>query len=516
MDERVYWIWLAEVFGQGSPWAALLIRRFGTARSVYEGAADALEPDAEISAETVSMIREKLRNRSLDRAEDIAARCDNRGIRILTCDSPAYPAALKTLRDMPLLLYVLGELPSLTDRLTAAVVGTRKMSDYGRRVAYSLGAGLAFGGAVVVSGMALGADSMALTGALDAGGAVVAVLGCGVDIVYPQEHGEIYRRILENGAVVSEYPPGSPPVGGHFPVRNRIMSGLSDGTVVVEAGRGSGALITARLALEQGRRLFAVPGRVGDEGAEGTNDLIREGALPVVHPEDVLSEFAHIYKTVNIPLAHTRLRNLNFEELSLTAMQRTRIGARGTDHTKTSGAPGIRARDFRDSPKRRADEKFRRAMSGKNGEAAEGPVTAPERGEGTAAGREERRSRGRIGTRSADGGKTPPPERVPEPAAAPKENDFGKSEKQTVNSAPNFVPARKTELDLLDESELKVYNKMKPNVPTLPDELVDAETPIGAVLSALTVLELTGAVESGSGGYFMRVVPEDIMLSENS
>ena len=499
MDERVYWIWLAELFGQGSPWAALLIRRFGTARAVYEGAAEALEPDAEIKAETISMILDKLKNRSLDRAEDIAARCDNRGIRILTCDSPAYPAALKTLRDMPLLLYMLGGLPSLTDHLTAAVVGTRKMSDYGRRVAYSLGAGLAFGGAVVVSGMALGADSMALTGALDAGGAVVAVLGCGVDIVYPQEHGEIYRRILENGAVVSEYPPGAPPVGSHFPIRNRIMSGLSDAAVVVEAGRGSGALITARLALEQGRRLFAVPGRVGDEGAEGTNDLIREGALPVVHPEDILAEFAHIYKTVNIPLAHTRMRSLNFEELSLMAMQRTRIGARGTDHTKTSGAPGIRARDFRDSPKRRADEKFRQA----NRAGQAGAVGLVPSGE------------------TKDAGKTVPPERVPEPAVrpvspAPKENDFGKSEKQTVNSAPNFVPARKTELDLLDESELKVYNKMKPNVPTLPDELVDAQTPIGAVLSALTVLELTGAVESGSGGYFMRVVPEDIMLSENS
>ena len=428
MDERVYWIWLAELLGQGSPWAALLIRRFGTARAVYEGAADALEPDAEIKAETISMILDKLKNRAadrcLERAEDIAARCDNRGIRILTCDSPAYPAALRTLRDMPLLLYMLGGMPSLTDHLTAAVVGTRKMSDYGRRVAYSLGAGLAFGGAVVVSGMALGADSMAMTGALDAGGAVVAVLGCGVDIVYPREHGEIYRRILENGAVVSEYPPGAPPVGSHFPVRNRIMSGLSDAAVVVEAGRGSGALITARLALEQGRRLFAVPGRVGDEGAEGTNDLIREGALPVVHPEDVLAEFAHIYKTVNIPLAHTRMRNLNFEELSLTAMQRTRIGARGTDHTKTSGAPGIRARDFRDSPKRRADEKFRRANS--VGQALSGSQAAS--GE------------------TEDAGKTAPPERVPEPAVrpaahTPKENDYDKSEKQTVNSAPNFVPA---------------------------------------------------------------------------
>ena len=443
MDERVYWIWLAETLGQGSPWAVFLIRRYGSAKAVFEGAADALEPDAEVKDETVSMIREKLQRRSLTRAEEIAARCDNRGIRILTCDSPAYPAALRTLRDMPLVLYVLGELPVMTDRLTAAVVGTRKMTDYGRRVAYSLGAGLAFGGAVVVSGMALGADSMALTGALDAGGTVAAVLGCGVDIVYPQEHGEIYHRILESGAVLSEYPPGSPPVGSHFPVRNRIMSGLSDAAVVVEAGRGSGALITARLALEQGRRLFAVPGRVGDEGAEGTNDLIREGALPVIHPEDRLSEFAHIYKTVTLPLAHTRLRNLNFEELSLIAMQRTRIGARGTDQAKNAGSPGVRARDFRDSPQRRADEKFRRAASGRTAE-----ETPENRGNAAVPGSPAEKRR-------ADRNEPVPPPKTAVPAPQ-KENDFGNAEKQTVNSAPNFVPARKTELDLLDESELKV------------------------------------------------------------
>ena len=505
MDERAYWIWLAEAFGQGSPLAALLVRRFGSARAVFEGAADELEPDAEVRSETAASIRETVRKKSLTRAEDIAARCDNRGIRILTCDSPAYPDALRTLRDMPMVLYVLGEMPDVTDRLSTAVVGTRKMTDYGRRIAYALGAGLAFGGAAVVSGMALGADSMALAGALDAGGPVLAVLGCGVDIVYPSEHGELYHRILENGAVLSEYPPGSPPVGSHFPVRNRIMSGLSDAAVVVEAGRGSGALITARLALEQGRRLFAVPGRVGDEGAEGTNDLIREGALPVMRPEDVLSEFAHIYKSVNLPLAHTRLRNLNFEELSREAMERTGIGVRDGARGKPSGSPGARARDFRDTPRRRADEKFRRASEeGRHEVRSDLKAPAPEKESPVPREDEPKKT-------AAPKGPT-----APVSAPAPKENDFGKREKQTVNSAKNFVPAQKTELDLLDESELKVYNKMKPSVPTLPDELVDADTPIGAVLSALTVLELTGAVESGSGGYFMRVAPDDIMLSENS
>lgn len=516
MDERLYWIWLAEALGQGSVWASLLVRKYGGAKAVYEGGPDLPEADGEISENIASMLRGRLKNRSLTRAEDIAARCDSRGIVILTCDSPAYPGTLRTLRDMPLVLYVLGQIPSLADRLAAAVVGTRKMTDYGRRIAYSLGAGLTFGGAVVVSGMALGADSMALTGALDAGGSVLAVLGCGVDIVYPPEHKEIYHRILEGGAVLSEYPPGSPPVGSHFPVRNRIMSGLCDAAVIVEAGRGSGALITAKLALEQGRRLFAVPGRIGDEGAEGTNDLIREGALPVIHPEDILSEFAHIYKSVNLPLAHARMRDLNFEELSLVAMQRTRIGTKGGERRLTSGAPGVRSRDIRETAKTRADEKFFRAVSSDRGPEAD-PEQIPEKK--TAPRRTADPPKPVEKPRIVP--KADPPKPVTASSASPaaptqKANDLGRSEKQTVNSAKNFVPAQKTDLDLLDESELKVYNKMKPNVPTLPDELVDASTPIGAVLSALTVLEMTGAVESGSGGYFMRVEPDDIMLSENS
>lgn len=500
MDERLYWIWLAETLGQGSPWAPLLVRRYGGAKAVYEGAADDMEPDGEIGKEAAAAIHERLRRRSLERAGEIAARCDNRGIRILTPDGEGYPGILTTLRDMPLVLYVLGEIPGIRDRLAAAIVGTRKMTDYGRRVAYSLGAGLAFGGATVVSGMALGADSMALVGALDAGGSVIAVLGSGVDIVYPQEHREIYQRILSSGAVISEYPPGSPPVGSHFPVRNRIMSGLSDATVVVEAGRGSGALITAKLALAQGRKLFAVPGRIGDEGAEGTNDLIREGALPAVHPEDVLAEFEFLYKSVNLPLAHSRMRNLDFERLSLEAMQRTRIGTQGTGGPRTSGSPGTRAKDVRERAADKADEKFRQAVGEREREKA---------GEEKPA-RPVRQKKPKEPEAKAE------PVGSPVEAAPKKENSFGKSEKQTVNSAEKVIPARKTELELLDESEWKVYNKMKPSVPTLPDELVDAETPIGSVLSALTVLELAGAVESGSGGYFMRVAPDDIMASENS
>ncbi|MBR5366283.1 MAG: DNA-processing protein DprA [Clostridia bacterium] len=486
-DERVYWIWLAEALGQGSMYAAPLIKQFGSPRALYEAGPDAVTPDTALKPEAVTAIRTKIRRASLTVAEDILSRCDYRGITVLTPADSAYPDPLKSLRDLPLVLYVLGNLPDFGTRMRTAVVGTRKMSDYGRRIAYSLGAGLAYGGAVVVSGMALGSDSMALIGALDAGGDVIAVLGSGVDVIYPREHTEIYHKILARGAVVSEYPPGTPPLGSHFPVRNRIMSGLSDAAVVVEADSGSGALITAKRALEQGRKLFAVPGKVGDPGAEGTNDLIRDGALPAIQAEDVLSEFEFIYKSIDVDRAHRQLRSLDFDKLSLAAMQRTRIGTQGAP---VKNSVGSRAREIKQDARAAADEKYRAA-----------------------------RSRTPVPPIPEEPAKREEPA-IPEPIPArenaeAKANDFAQTLKQTVNSPEKVIPAKKTELDTLDVPERKVYNKMKPNVPTLPDELVDDECDIGTIMSALTVLEMAGAVESGSGGYFMRVTPDDIMQSEN-
>ena len=501
-DERVYWIWLAEALGQGSMYAAPLIRQFGSPRALYEAGPDAVVSDAELRPEAVTAIRQKLRRSSLERAADILSRSEYRGISVLTPADPGYPDPLRTLRDLPLVLYVLGTLPDFGTRMRTAVVGTRKMSDYGRRIAYSLGAGLAFGGAVVVSGMALGADSMALIGALDAGGEVTAVLGSGVDVIYPREHTEIYHKILAHGSVVSEYPPGTPPVGSHFPVRNRIMSGLSDAAVVVEADSKSGALITAKRALEQGRKLFAVPGKVGDPGAEGTNDLIRDGALPAIQAEDILAEFEFIYKTVSVDRAHRALHGLDFDKLSMTAMQRTRIGAQGKSERQTPSV-GERAKDIRHDARAEADEKFRSARTNaREGRKAEVPVRPTESA---------RPAEPREETRPALRPEIP----VREEKTVQKANDFAQTLKQTVNSPENVIPAQKTELDTLDEAERKVYNKMKPNVPTLPDELVDEGCDIGTVMGALTVLEVAGAVESGSGGYFMRVAPDDIMQSEN-
>ncbi len=468
-EGSVYSVWLSEALGQGSPIASKIVENF-SAKEVYEGCLDGAEASLLFSEDEIKRIRKSLKRRTLSHAEEILALCEKLGISVVTSESAEYPSPLRTLRDMPVVLYVRGKLPDCNSNMLTTVVGTRSMTDYGRSIAYSLGTGLAFGGSIVVSGMALGADSMALIGALEHGGTTIAVLGSGVDVIYPREHKEIYNRILSKGAVISEYPPGTPPTGSHFPVRNRIMSGISDATVVVEADAKSGALITARNAVKQGRKLFAVPGKIGESGAEGTNALICDGAIPVVTAEDVLVEFEFMYKDqISVAHAHSKLHGLDMNELSRDAMYRARIGSGlHRENYIGSGSYGGRLR------------------STVNVKSPHGNPSASD-------------------TTKHEKAKT---EEI-------KENIYQKSEKQTVNSDKKVIEANKIELDLLDESEIKVYNKMKPNVPMLPDELVSEGTTVSEIMSALTVLEMSGAVESGGGGYFMRVSEDDIAESPN-
>lgn len=498
-DSRLYWIWLAESLGQGSTVAASLINRFKAADKIYDGAVDQMEPDEEFTEEKLGKIRAKLCNRSLARAEEIVKRCEKCGANIITYASPDYPKTLKTIRNFPLVLYARGKMPDCDNNMLTAIVGTRTMTDYGRRIAYTLGTGLAYGGAVVVSGMALGADSMALLGALEANGKTITVLGSGVDVIYPKEHTEIYYKLMNNGAVISEYPPGTPPIGSHFPVRNRIMSGLSDATVIVEGNQTSGAMITANYALQQGKKLFAVPGKVGESGAEGPNLLIQDGALPCICPEDILSEFEFIYnKTLNLQGARVKMRRLDFETLSKEAMERMRIGTRGgAGNYYGKGTYGGRIRDNNAAKAAYAADNNVTLLDKSSSNVAEKPKKIASKptnklnDNGSAV-------NNNIGTNKVN-----------------KRENNQISAKKVEKSEEKMIFARKIELDMLDDSEIKIYNKMKPNVPTLPDSLVDSSTPISEIMSALTILEIAGAVESGGGGYFMRVSEEDIMQISN-
>lgn len=226
-----------------------------------------------------------------DEAEKEIVKADRAGVKIVPFTDSNYPARLRMISDPPPLLYLKGEIRQ-EDEKAVAIVGSRSTSDYGRRVARDLCRGLASFGFTVVSGMARGIDGTAHETALNAGGRTLAVLGSGVDCVYPAEHDKLYQRISENGAVISEFPMGTRPLAFNFPARNRLISGLSLGVVVVEATEKSGSLITAGLALEQGREIFAVPGEVGSSRSRGAHRLIRQGAKLVETVDDIIEEIA--------------------------------------------------------------------------------------------------------------------------------------------------------------------------------------------------------------------------------
>ena len=288
VSQRLIWLWLATRPQVSARTVARLLREFGTAEHLYAADREALA----FAPGLLASQRDALADKDVRDAERIAAACDAHGIAVLTLADTAYPDLLRQIDDPPIVLYVRGTLPDL-DRIPAlAVVGTRSASLYGRTVAQNMGRALAAAGFVIVTGMALGVDGEAAAGALQAAGKVVAVFGCGVDICYPPQNRLLMEDILASGAVISEYPPGTEPRGAHFPVRNRIMSGLSHAALVVEAGRRSGALITARAALDQNRDVFAVPGNIDVPGSEGANLLLAlHEAQPLLSPLDLVREY---------------------------------------------------------------------------------------------------------------------------------------------------------------------------------------------------------------------------------
>ena len=287
MSALKYWLWLSNLRGLGNQTRLFLLRRFSSPEEIYYADEEELLFTEGIRREDADILADK----RLDTAEKILADCTRLDIRILTIQDAEYPGRLKNIYDPPILLYVKGRLPAFDEEAAIAVVGTRDCSPYGVACARKLGHGLATGGAVVVSGLAKGVDAEASRAALRAGGFVVGVLGNGVDVVYPYSSRSLYEDIAAAGALISEYPPGTEPVGRHFPVRNRIISGLCVATLVVEAPEKSGALITAETALEQGRDVFAVPGPIDAPGSVGCNRLIRDGAGLVAEASDILREY---------------------------------------------------------------------------------------------------------------------------------------------------------------------------------------------------------------------------------
>ncbi len=291
MDSVLYYIWLSLRLGAGSEAPSFLLSHFSSAKEIYEADEAALE---KVLPGRHGMIA-TLCDKDLDTAKKVLEYCQRANVGIITLDSAIYPERLRSIHAKPIVLYYKGSMPNIDEHVLISCVGTRKCSDKGMRLAYKLGADLADAGTIVVSGMALGVDSMCARGALSVKGHTIAVLGCGIDRVYPQENKELMKAIIENGTVITEYAPGMVPNGKHFPVRNRIISGLSLGTVVVEAGKGSGALITAEHARKQGRDVFAFPGDVDNQFCAGTNELISDGAKMVRCAADILVEYEGLW-----------------------------------------------------------------------------------------------------------------------------------------------------------------------------------------------------------------------------
>ena len=236
-----------------------------------------------------------LQDKNLLPAERVLGDCARERIQIMTIRDGAYPARLKNISDPPLVLYWKGKLPDLDNRPVIGVVGTRKASVYGMTAAKRMGYQIGKCGGTVVSGAAYGIDGMAMQGALSAGAFVVGVLGCGADEIYPKSNKALFADLERFGCLISEFVPGTPPYKWNFPKRNRIISGLSDGVLVVEAPEQSGALITARQAAEQGRDVFVVPGNIDVPSCAGSNALLRDGAIMAASGWDVISEYAHLY-----------------------------------------------------------------------------------------------------------------------------------------------------------------------------------------------------------------------------
>lgn len=448
MSNALKWIWLSEKCGQGSSEALTLVEKFASIDEIYDADYDKYS-EFGISEH----LSEKLCNKDLDYAKKIINYCQSAGVGLLTYDGYDYPASLRSLKNPPVVLYYAGTLPNFNRSLCISIVGTRKMSEYGMRAAYKIAYEVASAGAIVVSGMALGIDGIASCAAIAAKGKTIAVLGCGIDVVYPKEHEKLESIIKQNGAVITEYPPSTEPRGSNFPMRNRIISGLSQGTVVVDADKGSGSLITAKNAILQGKDIYAVPANIDADNSSGTNMLIRDGAQAVMSGNDIIRNYMFIYR----------------DRLDVQRM----INAEA--HSDFDGnvvkSMGVAVRVY--------------------------TPTAQKKG-------------GFESLHKAEGRKRSPFARKEvKPAESAKVNNEDKSDQIKHHEAPpspqkNGGDDSAKVLEKLTEKQRRVFDEMPLDRAVTVDYLTKTGFTLGEVISALTVLEIKGLVSSLPGALYIR------------
>lgn len=319
-SETVDWIALNLVRGIGPRTAYQLIRHYHSPAAALSAPAHEL-----LSLGVRSESIEELHSSEvLSRADAEIERAEALGAAVITLDSPQYPPLLREIPDPPIVLYCKGQLASALSRPVIAIVGSRRCSTYGSNSAAYLSRELAAMGICIVSGLARGIDTAAHRGALEKGGTTLAIIGTGIDLVYPAENRKLFEQICESGAVLTEFPLATPPLAQNFPYRNRVISGLSLGVLVVEAAEHSGSLITARLATEQGREVFAVPGNITSRNSFGPNFLIKDGAKLVQYPLDVLEELpAPVKKDISLRISSGPATQQTFAEFDLSPHSKT-------------------------------------------------------------------------------------------------------------------------------------------------------------------------------------------------
>ena len=450
MSKSLKWIWLAQKCGQGSPEILTLVEKLGSIEAIYNA-----DFEAYTAAGVSERLAEDLCDKDLHPSSRIVSFCQSANVGILCYDDPGYPASLRALKNPPAVLYWAGRLPDFNRRLCIAVVGTRKMSEYGMRAAYKISYEIASTGIVVVSGMALGIDGIASCAAIAAGGETVAVLGCGIDYVYPKEHLRLCEMIRNNGAVITEYPPGTEPRGMNFPVRNRIISGLCQGTVVVDADKSSGAMITAKNAILQGRDVYAVPGNIDAENTSGTNSLIRDGAQAVLCGADIVRNYSFMYRDVVNPAA------------LMTAEKRSEFDARIVRDMRVC----MRAKSKISEDEMRDDGRHI-------------GLNPPRRSSAERGKQEIQKEALKIEKQAEAVEKTPSAD-----VGAPKARSGDDSNKA---------------LETLSEKQRKIFDEMPLDRAVTVDYLTKTGFALGEVISALTVLEIKGLISSLPGALYVR------------
>jgi DNA processing protein len=445
----LFWIWLSRRFGAGSKYYPALLERFGTPYDIYNAEDEEI---ATLMPELPLRDRRALANKNLDEAYEIAGYCKRNNYGILCYGDAQYPLSYRSLSDPPLLLYYRGTLPDFQNRLCIAMVGTRRMSAYGCRMAYKIAYELAAAGVIVVSGMALGGDSVASCAALAAGGQTVAIFGNGIDVAYPSEHAG-FKKILEQRAfVMSEYAPGTEPYPYNFPVRNRLISGLCQGVLVIEGAEGSGALITADRALTQGRDVYAIPANVDDRNASGVNRLIRDGARVALCADDILKQYSLLYR-------HTTG--------SITTAS---LGKRSDCNADMLDRMGVYAMAPRGNARIPASE-----LLGEKSTSQPTPPTPP------------------VAKRPV---KTP--RSAPAPVAEqPKATAETKSEPCKADHSAQILQS-------LGERERAVFEAIPMDHPLAIDRLQSLGYSTGELLAALSLLEIRGLIQTLPGGLYCR------------